>query len=86
MRNAKAGENPRSRAAKRGDHVREHVVRTGRMPPSLARECDPRGRRIGLTPDVGGCARLNHRLTSVVTAVSPLASPFSVLFAVSWPQ
>ena len=32
------------------------------------------GRRIGLTPEVSGCARLNHRLTSVVTTYSPLAS------------
>ncbi len=24
------------------------------------------GGQIGLTPEVGGCARLNHRLTSVV--------------------
>ncbi len=60
----------------RGDHVRKHVVRSGRMPPSLAHQCHPRGRRIGLTPEVGGCARLNHRLTSVVKAFSPLAFTF----------
>ena len=71
-----------SRAAMRGDHVSEHRAppegwsRTGRMPPSLARQCDPRGRRIGLTPEVRGCACLNHRLTSVVKASSPLASVF----------
>ena len=37
------------------------------------------GRRIGLTPEVGGCARLNHRLTSVVTAFSLLGSTCSIL-------
>jgi hypothetical protein len=50
-------------------HVRASV-QTGGSPPfgcgpaNLARECDP----IGLTAEVGGCARPNHGLTTVVTA------------------
>ena len=39
--------------------------RTG-DPSSLARKCDP----IGLTAEVGGYARPNHDLTTVVTAAS----------------
>src|SRR5262249_15842971 len=38
------------------DHGRETVVRTGAA-TNLARQCD----RVGLTAEVGGCARLNRR-------------------------
>src|SRR4051812_35068062 len=46
-------------------------VQTGEA-PSLGREADPRA-QIGLTPDVGGCARLDHWLTPGVT-ISVLAA------------
>ncbi len=42
------------------------AIRTGE-PSNLAREGDPVQVQVGLTPEVGGCARPNHGLTTVVT-------------------
>lgn len=49
------------------DHARKSVVQTGRTPSSLGREPDPLATgTVGLTPEVGGFARLNHGRTPVV--------------------
>ena len=52
----------------------------GRRPTSLGRQPDPerRGPEIGLTPEVGGCARPNHALTCMVTlTLRPRPTPTS---------
>jgi hypothetical protein len=46
------------------------VVQTGEA-PSLGRKADHYARDVGLTPEVIGFARLNRRLTGVVTASGP---------------
>src|SRR3954452_10269838 len=59
-----AARSPRLTEETRDGHVREHMVQTGpkaRQPRTSVRSARP---KIGLTPEVGGFARLNHRLTS----------------------
>ena len=53
----------------------------GERPPASHVSATRRGSQVGLTPEVGGFARLNHRLTSVVTALLPLASAIPILSA-----
>jgi hypothetical protein len=51
----------------RCDYWRKPVAQTGEA-PNLGRKADPQAcAKIGLTPEVGGCACLNHGLTTVVT-------------------
>ena len=56
----------RMRAAAGRDHRRQPVVQTG-VATSLGRQTDLPRKRIALTCEVGGFARLNHVLTHVVT-------------------
>ena len=48
---------------------RQPVVRTGAA-ANLGRKADTTRRSVGLTPEVGGCASLDHGLTTVVTNCS----------------
>jgi len=56
---------PSRRSLRRGDHAREGVGSNGGT-PKLGREGDP----VGLTAEVGGCARPDHGLTPGVGAGS----------------